>query len=218
MASHGSRAASGRWMLTVSEPEDAKAPQRLLKKLGDASDPDARWQSALEIYAEVLFEKARRLEKARLTYNKGIALFRGGEIEKARDEFSKALSLNPELTEAANSLAYTLAVLGEGLEEAEKMIRRVLAKSRANRALYLDTLGLVLHKQGRNEEARQVLGEAAKRCSKGDEKLLAEIYYHLGISSAPGSDSRRQALLRAIEFDPDGQWGRRAAALLEGRR
>jgi tetratricopeptide (TPR) repeat protein len=80
---------------------------------------------------------------------------------------------------------------GRNLEEAEKLIRRAVELDRQRRksgtkkisaddgddhAAYIDSLGWVLFRQGRLEEARQEL-EKATKLPEGDS---AEIWDHLG--------------------------------------
>ncbi len=209
-------AASKRWMLTVCKPENARCPIPLAFKseLQQVLDSKEQWAKALKIYADILLKKANRLEEARLTYNKGIAHFAAGEPGKAQEAFSKALELEPNLPDAANALAYTWATLGKNLEEAEELARKALTAGARNTALYLDTLGFVLHRLGCNMEATRTLREAAAKAPPGDEELLAEIHYHLGLSSVSDPGTRREALGRAVQLDPEGQWGRRALALL----
>src|SRR5687768_11017608 len=86
----------------------------------------------------------------------------------------KVLDINPQHYQALNYLAYTWADSGERLKEAEEYAKRALAV-KAEDAYVQDTMGWVLFKQGRVEEAIKTL-EVAHRI-KPDESIIAE---HLG--------------------------------------
>lgn len=112
-------------------------------------DRDARWQLA------TILEKR-------------------GKIEEAEPEFRKLLAERPDDATTLNYLGYSLADRGLKLQEAEELIRRAVAlEPRAG--AFRDSLGWVLHKQGRSTEAVAEL-EAAVRELPDDTTLLA----HLG--------------------------------------
>lgn len=72
------------------------------------------------------------------------------------------LAENPSHAQAANNLAYLLADNGGDLEEAERLARRAITLEPAN-PRYLDTMGAVLVKAGRDGEAVRVLEKAHAR-------------------------------------------------------
>lgn len=72
------------------------------------------------------------------------------------------LAENPVHAQAANNLAYLLADAGGDLEEAERLARRAITLEPAN-PRYLDTMGVVLIKAGREGEAVGVLEKAHAR-------------------------------------------------------
>jgi Tfp pilus assembly protein PilF len=97
----------------------------------------------------------------------------GGRRDEAIEEFKAALKFNPEYPDALNSLGYLYAEEEINLEEAEGMIKKALSYELDNGA-YIDSLGWVYFKQGRDKEATRELERAVG--------LLSDpvIYEHLG--------------------------------------
>ncbi len=90
---------------------------------------------------------------------------------KGVEFFEKALSLDPENTNAMNSLGYTLADMGIRLEEAEGLCRKAVKKHPENPA-YLDSLGWVYYQQGKHDAALDHLRRALDKT--GGNKTIAE--------------------------------------------
>lgn len=82
-----------------------------------------------------------------------------GRHDAAEEALLEALSLDPKLVGANNGLARRWAEALRNLPRAELLARAAVDADPGNAAL-LDTLGQVLYKQGRFEEARQVLERA----------------------------------------------------------
>jgi tetratricopeptide (TPR) repeat protein len=113
-----------------------------------------------------------------------------GKIELATDQLQQLLAKRPDLPRYNNDLGYIWADHGMKLDEAEKMIRKALDLDRKKRqaspkydpnddrdnGAYLDSLGWVLFKRGRLEEAKKVLLEAVK----DKDSYHIEIFDHLG--------------------------------------
>lgn len=248
--------ASGRCMLIVCPLAAVDWPLSadLRNEFGRVLHRVGEWEKALKEYEAALKHATTASVKARRTYNVGLAHFALGRFDKAQAAFLQALELDPELSDAANALAYSYATQGGNLGEAEALARRALAIERGkiekleeakkiarsllatrgmkpekadsvveriiagvpdNTALCLDTLGLVLHRMGRDEEAMRVLREALEKAPADDRELLAEIHYHLGLASAADPKAREKSLKKAVELAPRSIPGRQAAALLD---
>ena len=82
-----------------------------------------------------------------------------GQSETGRDVLRQVLRLDPDHAPAANDLGYALAEEGEELAEAEALTRRAVELEPYNGS-FLDSLGWVLYKRGRFEEAREHLERA----------------------------------------------------------
>jgi len=208
--------AGRRWMLVACPPEDVnwQLPSRLKNELGRLLHERGQLEKALAQY-EASFEAQKTdRARARVKYNIGLSLFGLGRLKEAQESFGKALEFDPELPDASNGLAYTLATLGTNLDEAEQLTRKALESAGANRALYMDTLGYVLHRLGKDNEAVMTLREALENIG-GDVELEAEISYHLGLACGNDPEERTLFLKKAVELSPESPSGRRAAALLE---
>lgn len=113
------------------------------------------------------------------------------QIHNSEEQLRLILQAEPDDATANNDLGYHLADEGRNLDEAEKLIRRAIDLDRQqrrsasrppsahddhDRAAYVDSLGWVLFRQGRFEDARREL-ETATTLPEGDD---AVIWDHLG--------------------------------------
>ena len=85
----------------------------------------------------------------------------GGFLDKAEECYRKALSLAPENPSCLNNLAWFLIQNDRNIDEGLELIDKAL-KIRPNRYLYLGNKGLGLYKQGKYNEALEVLETAWK--------------------------------------------------------
>ena len=125
---------------------------------------------------------------------------RGGEGDAERGEtlLVEQLERTPDDPTVANDLGYLWADRGVRLGEAEALIRRALAADPENAAA-LDSLGWVLFKQGRYEEAKAPLRKAGTLSVDGDGTIwshLGDLWAALGDDRA-ARDAWRSALQRA---------------------
>lgn len=77
-------------------------------------------------------------------------------------DLRRALTLDADNPMLLNALGYSLTVYSDEFEEAHNLISRALAQQPEDAAI-LDSMGWVLHKLGRNEEARHFLQQAQAR-------------------------------------------------------
>lgn len=89
----------------------------------------------------------------------GGACERSGDMERAEKIFEKCLDIYPDADEVLNYLAYMWAEAGVKLDRAREYVARALEKEPSNGA-YVDTLGWILFKQGKYEEALPLLEKA----------------------------------------------------------
>lgn len=132
--------------------------------------------------------------------------------EKGEEQLRLILEVDPSDAGANNDLGYILADRNKDLEEAEKLIRKAIdldreEKKRAgmkrveeegDNAAYLDSLGWVLFRRGKLEEARTWL-EKATSLPEGQDPVL---YDHLGdvYLRLQQQDKARAAWKKAIEL------------------
>ncbi len=113
-----------------------------------------------------------------------------GRVDLATEQLQQLLARKPDDPGYHNDLGYIWADNGMKLDEAEKLIRRALELDRKKReaspkfdpatdhdnGAYLDSLGWVLFRQKKFEEAKKILQEAVK----DDKSQHVEIFDHLG--------------------------------------
>jgi tetratricopeptide (TPR) repeat protein len=113
-----------------------------------------------------------------------------GNFPKAEEQLQWMLKADAANATACNDLGYLWADQGKNLDEAEKLIRKALELDREQRrakpgasadddqdnAAYVDSLGWILFRRGRFEEARKEL-ERAVTLPDGDDPVLWD---HLG--------------------------------------
>lgn len=107
-----------------------------------------------------------------------------GRMEDAYEQLVEIRRINSADPEANNNLAYTWSEGGANLDKAEKYVRIALAEEPRN-AAYLDTLGWVLYKRGKFDEAIKWLKLAMKQQDEPDPVMLT----HLGDALARTGDT-----------------------------
>ncbi len=145
------------WVYYHSHQFD-QAIERMEKLIADFPDPQAR-------------QIVRRAQ-----YSLSNAYVLKGDLRKGEEILEAIYQESPEDTSVNNDLGYLYADQGKNLEQAESMIRKALAAEPDNGA-YLDSLGWVLFKRGKYDEALPYLEKAVKNSpGAGDETL----WEHLG--------------------------------------
>jgi tetratricopeptide (TPR) repeat protein len=159
-----------------------------------------RYTNAAKVYEEVIDqikndndteEKEKKPFLERYRYYLSNLYMELKKIDKAAEQLKELMTLNPEDPTYCNDLGYIWADHDINLAEAEKLIRKALAIDRQKRkkantdlkpeedrdnGAYLDSLGWVLFKQKKYEEAKKVLLKAVE--DKTNQHI--EIYDHLG--------------------------------------
>lgn len=111
---------------------------------------------------------------AQILYQLGSVYDQMGESDKTVSTMEQLLAVDKNHIEGLNYLAYLYADKTKNLDVAEKLARRALSL-RPNDGFILDTLGWVLFKQNRLDEAVKTLEKAHQ--IEGKESIIAE---HLG--------------------------------------
>lgn len=112
-------------------------------------------------------------DEADLLYTRGLLGASLGQIEILERDMRAIIAANPDHADALNALGYTLADLTDRYEEAYALIERALALKPEEPAV-LDSMGWVLFRMGRHQEALDYLRQAYERLPDG------EIAAHLG--------------------------------------
>jgi len=128
----------------------------------------------------------------------GLILEEKGQRYLAIEEFKKALSIDPDFSDALNSLGYLYTEEGINLDEAELLIKKALEIEPDNPA-YIDSLGWVYFKKKKIDEAIEYLEEAAQ--------MLADpvIFDHLGDAyfKQGQTEKAREWWKKSLDLDPE---------------
>ena len=117
-------------------------------------------------------------------------------LEQAIRDYKSLLKKMPKNTSVLNNLAYMLAEKNEGLPDALDYAEQAV-ELRPNDAALLDTYGYVLHKNGSNAKADEVLSAALQRYEQKNVVAPAEMHEHLGmVKEALGYKSQALAAYR----------------------
>lgn len=160
------------------------------------NNPMLRFQEAWVYYYSRQFEEAiEKMEKVIADFPQPVPQVRDivrqaqhtlsnihvlrGDNRKGEEILEAIYKEDPDDEQINNDLGYLYADQGKNLEQAESMIRKAVAAKPENGA-YLDSMGWVLFKQEKYEEALPWLEKAVKNLQgSGDETLwehLAEVY------------------------------------------
>lgn len=150
-------------------------------------------------------------QEPRLHYQLGVIYERLDDRNQALEQMEKVLEIEPRNADALNFVAYHFAEKGENLEQALVQARQALEQKQTS--YIYDTLGWVLFRMERFEEARSNLEQAIRL--DGDDPLIHE---HLGdvyAALALWRDAER-AYRRAVELDRNsGDAARKLEQLLK---
>ena len=101
--------------------------------------------------------------------------YKQGRYKEAYDKFDKALKIESENKLILNNYAYYLAEENERLDEAEKMIKKVIKEEK--NITYLDTYAWVLFKKKKFKEAERVMDNVFESVKVTDAELIEHYGY-----------------------------------------
>ncbi len=152
-----------------------------------------RYDEALDVFARAL---NGRYEMT-LLYNRAMLAEQMGRLDLLETDLRTIIEREPENSQALNALGYTLADRTDRYDEAHELIKRALAIS-PNDFFILDSMGWVLYRLGRLEEAVPYLERARKL--RNDPEVaahLGEVLWMLG-----RKDDARAIWNTALEAHP----------------
>jgi tetratricopeptide (TPR) repeat protein len=155
-------------------PEDARFPQLQARALFDAGDRSAAFavlESAIKTFPK---DAAPQYALADLYQD-------AGRDDDAERVLRQVLASSPNDPTALNYLGYHLAVRGNQLDEAIRLVRRALEADPDNGA-FLDSLGWAYFRRGDLDEAEKYLESAATQLPENSEILdhLGDLYARQG--------------------------------------
>lgn len=185
--------------------------------LGDALRVEERFAEAAEAYSRAI-DLIGTPQTAHwvLFYTRGIAGERAGNWEAAEADFRQALALEPEQPLVLNYLGYSLVEKRRDLDEALGMIEQAVS-SQPDDGYITDSLGWVLYRLGRYEEAVQPMLRAVELTPddpvindhlgdvlwKVGRKREAEFQWRRAISFGPSDDLDLERVRRKLEVGLD---------------
>jgi tetratricopeptide (TPR) repeat protein len=137
-----------------------------------------------------------------LFFQLGSAYEREGDAAQAEKYFQKALVLSPDFADALNYLGYMWAERGENLGKARELIEKAV-KLEPKNAAYLDSLGWVLFKLNRPQQALGYLQKAVEFAEEPDPTLfdhLGDVYTALG-----QKEKAVEAWRKSLSLEPNEQ-------------
>ncbi|WP_374441510.1 tetratricopeptide repeat protein [Stella sp.] len=131
-------------------------------RLGDILRARSRFPEAVQAYDQGI-ARIPTIEQRHWSalYSRGIALERSKQWDRAEADFLKALELQPEQPYVLNYLAYSWVDRGLHLERSLAMLRKAV-ELRPEDGYIVDSLGWVMYRMGRFEEAVKELERAVE--------------------------------------------------------
>ncbi len=186
---------------------DSEAVQiRTILTEGEILREAGRYQDAWNLYDRYLKLHPDSID---LLYARGMVAEKIGRLDLLERDLRAVLKRDPENASALNALGYTLADRTDRYQEAYDLIKRALA-IRPDDPAILDSMGWVLYRLGRLEEAERYLRQAL------DKLYDPEIAYHL-VEVLLAQDRREEAqkvLDKARAEFPDDERLKRVAGKL----
>lgn len=144
--------------------------------LGRIYESQGKTDLAMQQYHAALNKDPKSISSLLLL---GTLAFRTKDFPEAESAFSRAIRLQPENGDHYNNLSLIYLEEDKKRDESEELVRKALTLSPDKRAYYLDTLGLVLMRQGRGPEAITALLESVALIPPDQTAYRAEAYGHL---------------------------------------
>ena len=170
-------------------------------RLGGIYDAQGKTELARDQYRAAVGQDAKHSKAWALLADASVLLKDYPGSVKA---YKKALKLDPQNGDLHNNLAWVYVLQDDNLEEAHGLVAKALLLEPAHRPYYLDTLGIVLLKLGKVQEAVTALKEAVDTIPVYQPDLLAESYQHLADAYRAAGDipSADNALERQRQLKP----------------
>lgn len=156
-----------------------------------------RYQEAMEIYNKALEHNASDIE---LLYSRAMLAEKMDKLELLERDLRAILEQDPDHAQALNALGYTLADRTDRLQEAHDLIKRALEAS-PNDFYILDSMGWVLYRMGRLEEAEKYLRKALEK--RQDPEVAAHLGEVLWVKGE--RDEAREVWETALQATPDDE-------------
>lgn len=178
----------------------------LLYLLGELRTNRSEIQEAIDsIGRGIELSKGTNRENWDSYFLRGQLYYYMGIWEKAEADWWKSLEISPDNALVQNNLGYTLADLNIKLDEAEELITAAL-EAEPDNGYYVDSMGWVLYRQGKLEEALEYLQRSDRIIPHQAEVIdhIAEVYWVMG-----EEELAKREWERALKTEPEGELGRK---------
>ncbi len=177
--------------------EDEQQGFELARAKGEILTEHKRYEEAMAIYDAAL---AGGVYNTELLYTRAMLAEKMGNIELLERDLRTIIAAEPDNAQALNALGYTLADRTERYAEAHALIEQALKYS-PNDFYILDSMGWVLYRLGRLEEAIAYLEKA--RALRNDPEVAAHLGEVLWVMG--NRDQARTVWDSALRDTPDDQ-------------
>jgi tetratricopeptide (TPR) repeat protein len=189
----------------------------LVRGLIDGKNDWETWLSLAQIYEKSrnypemakAVDAAEKLsqsdeERERIHFTRGAMFEKMKKFDAAEAEFRKVIELNPKNHSAMNYLGYMMADRNVRLPEAHKLITEAL-KQDADNGAYLDSLGWVLFRMNKLQDAEKYLRMAIEKVRRDPtvHDHLGDVYARLG--RLKDAITQWQISLKAWESSPQSE-------------
>ena len=178
----------------------------LLYLLGELRTNRSEMQEAIDsISRGIELSKGTNRENWDAYFLRGQLYYYMGIWEKAEADWWKSLEISPDNALVQNNLGYTLADRNIKLDEAEELITAAL-EAEPDNGYYVDSMGWVLYRQGKLEEALEYLQRSDRIIPNQAEVIdhIAEVYWVMG-----EEELAKREWERALKTEPEGELGRK---------
>jgi Tfp pilus assembly protein PilF len=133
----------------------------------------------------------------------GDIAYRDKDYPDAEKAYGKALSLDPKNGDLMNNLAWVYVQQEKRTGKAQELVRAALENTPAHRPYYLDTLGIILLREGKVPDAIAALKESSATIPRDQPEFLAETYRHLAdaYTAAGDEQSANEAMHKLIQLN-----------------
>ena len=182
--------------ITAEQPEAIAAEVQL----GDILRNKKRYAEAVTAYDEAIRRSgaAGLPERWSLFYDRGVALERSGQWQRAEQDLKHALELKPEQPLVLNYLGYSWVDRGENLDQGVKMIEKAV-ELRPEDGYIVDSLGWAHYRMGDYAGAVEYLEKAIELVPQDPtiNDHLGDAYWQSG-----RMNEARYQWRRALQFGP----------------
>ena len=197
LLSEAGRVDEARARLHALQGRNANEAMRLYGVEVDILLHHSRFDEAMQIYDAALAEWPG---DTNLLYARAMLAVEIGDLEGAERDFGAIIERDPNHADALNALGYTLADRTDRIEEAYQLIRRAY-ELQPDSHYIVDSMGWVMFRMGRYEEALRLLRHAMKLGQDPEIAAhLGEVLWVMG-----DRDAAREVWSDALEATPDDE-------------